>query len=67
MTQGRTLPWTQDTVAENVWGAWQVTYRDVVVLDPSNRALAVFNVTKHNLQRPAARDSLVRILRQAAQ
>jgi hypothetical protein len=67
ITQGRTLPWTQDTTAENVWSSWKVTYRDVVVLDTSNRVFAVFNLTVHNLQRASARDSLVQILREAAQ
>jgi hypothetical protein len=67
MTSGRSLPWLQDTSQQNVWSAWRVTWRDVVVLDPSNRVVAVFNLTDHDLRRPAARDSLLQILRQAAQ
>ena len=67
ITHGRSLPWIQDTPEQGVWSAWRVTFRDVVVLDPSNRAIAVFNLTAHDLQRAAARDSLVQILRQAAQ
>ena len=36
ITAGRDLPWLQDTASANVWGAWNVTYRDVVVLDADN-------------------------------
>lgn len=68
MTSGRSLPWLQDTSQQHVWNSWRVNSLDtVVVLDPSNRVITVFDLGKHNLQRPAARDSLVQILRQAAQ
>jgi hypothetical protein len=67
MTSGRSIPWLQDTSQQHVWNSWRVTFRDVVVLDPSNRVVAVFNLTEHDLQYPAERDSLVQILRRAAQ
>jgi hypothetical protein len=67
MTAGRTLPWLQDTTEQQVWTSWHVTYRDVVVLDARNRAVAVFNLTVHDLHRAAARDSLLQILRAAAE
>ena len=66
-TQGRSLPWLQDTAEQDAWGAWAVTWRDVVILDRTNRAVAVFNLTKHGLERPAARDSLRQLLLQAAE
>jgi hypothetical protein len=67
MTQNRTLPWLQDTALARVWDLWRPTYRDVVVLDAQNRVIAVYNLTAHDLNRPAARDSLLQILEQAAQ
>ena len=34
MCQGRVLPWLQDTAQQDVWGSWQVTWRDVVASTP---------------------------------
>jgi hypothetical protein len=53
VTTGRTLPWLQDTASENVWASWQVTWRDVIVLDAQNHFVAVFNLTTHDLSKPA--------------
>jgi hypothetical protein len=66
MCQGRTLPWLQDTHDQQVWESWQVTWRDVVILDRENRLVAVYNLTEHDLARTAARDSLAALLRAAA-
>jgi hypothetical protein len=49
---GRTLPWMQDTVQQNVWGNWHVTWRDVVVLDKLNQPVLVYNLTVHDLGNP---------------
>ncbi len=49
ITTGRVLPWLQDTAAQDVWQTWQVTYRDVIVLDAKNRPVAVYNVTTNDL------------------
>jgi hypothetical protein len=62
MVQGRTLPWLQDTENGSVWISWHVTWRDVVVLNSENHRVAVFNLTQHDLRRPAAYDSLKTIL-----
>lgn len=53
MTAGRDLPWLQDDAQVDAWGAWEVEYRDLVVLDRENRPVGVFNLTEHNLQVPA--------------
>lgn len=63
---GRLLPWLQDTPAQSVWGAWHVTYRDVVILDRENRVLQVYNLTAHNLGDPASYNELRDILLAAA-
>jgi hypothetical protein len=63
---GRTLPWLQDTPAVNAWGLWNVTFRDVVVLDSENKQVAVYNVTVHNLADPINYEELKAILLAAA-
>jgi hypothetical protein len=49
ITTGRVLPWLQDTAADGVWASWQVTFRDVVVLDTQGYKTAVYNLTVHDL------------------
>jgi hypothetical protein len=66
ITAGRDLPWLQDTVAANVWSAWSVTYRDVVVLDGNNEVFGVFNVTANNLALPTNYDALRQLFLDAA-
>ena len=64
---GRALPWLQDTYEEDVWDLWQVTWRDVVVLDADNRVVFVYNLTVHNLGHPADYAELKAKLLAAAQ
>lgn len=64
---GRTLPWLQDTLSVNVWSKWHVAYRDVILLDEQNQRVAVYNLTEHNLARPAAYDSLKTLLIELSQ
>jgi hypothetical protein len=52
ITEGRVLPWLQDTVIEDVWLDWQVTWRDVVILDRNNVPVDVYNLTVHDLNNP---------------
>jgi hypothetical protein len=46
---GRTIPWLQDVVPQDVWNRWQVNYRDVVVLDEDNVLFGIYNLTVHDL------------------
>jgi hypothetical protein len=64
--QGRELPWLQDTPEQNVWGKWNVKYRDVIILDADNVPVAAFNLTDKNLAYSWHYDALVSILRDAA-
>jgi hypothetical protein len=66
VSAGRTLPWLQDTAAENVWSTWAVAYRDVIVLDTENKPIAVYNLTTHGLGTPANYQELKTILLSAA-
>ncbi len=47
------LPLLQDTPSEEVWDDWDVTFRDVVILNASNEQVGVFNLTTHSLGDPA--------------
>jgi hypothetical protein len=48
-TQGRDLPWLQDTEEQAVWAQWSVSYRDVVLVDPNGKIAGVFNLTLYDL------------------
>jgi hypothetical protein len=67
MTAGRTLPWLQDTLPDNVWTNWGVTYRDFRIIDSQNRLAAVYNLTEHDLANAFNRAALTQLLLQAAQ
>ena len=60
------LPWLQDTVSNSVWQLWNVTYRDVIVLDPRNRSYAIYNLTEHDLGDPQNRAMLKQFFLEAA-
>ena len=49
ITNGQDLPWLQETPTVDVWSAWQIIYRDVVVVGPDNRVVEVFNLTQNDL------------------
>jgi hypothetical protein len=66
MCDGRTLPWLQDTPTAHVWRSWQVTERDVVVLDADNKIIHIYNLTDHNLLAAANYAELRGILLTAA-
>jgi hypothetical protein len=63
---GRTLPLLQDDATAAAWTNWDVTWRDVVILDGENNALGRFNLTEHNLSVQSEYDALLDILRVAA-
>jgi hypothetical protein len=66
VTAGRDLPWLQDSAEQNVWGAWAVQWRDVVVLDRANCSIHVYNLTSHDLANPAHYEALKSVLLAAA-
>ncbi len=66
MTDGRDLPWLQDTIEVGAWSAWAVTYRDVQVLDADNHLVGIYNVTDHDLSIPAEYAGLRALLLSAA-
>src|SRR5687768_10837987 len=60
------IPILQDTLEVGAWGAWNVTYRDVVILDGEGKCLGVYNLTEHNLGLPSDYADLLAFLRLAA-
>jgi hypothetical protein len=63
---GRDLPWLQETQDDHVWQDWDVTYRDVIILDPKTLKVDVYNLTEHNLAETESRNVLKQKLRNAA-
>lgn len=49
MMTGRVLPWMQATEEADVWVTWEVTFRDVILLDPDNHRETAYNLTEHDL------------------
>lgn len=59
---GRDIPWLQETAADDVWGRWNVNYRDVIIVDADNVPVGVYNLTDHDLGVPANYDELKAML-----
>ena len=62
ITDGRDLPWLQDTESADTWNLWGIAYRDVVVLDEDGAVLGVFNLTTRSLSEPDNYDALRELL-----
>jgi hypothetical protein len=66
MVSGRFIPLLQDTAEVDAWTAWQVEYRDVIILDRDNIPVGVFNLTDHDLSMMGEYETLKGILIDAA-
>jgi hypothetical protein len=66
MVAGRVLPLLQDVASVDAWSSWDVTPRDVVVVDPSGRAYAVYNLTLNDLAVPANYQALKQLILDAS-
>lgn len=60
------LAMLQDVEDVNVWEAWAVTYRDVVIVGPDGMKLGVFNLTENNLNDEPVYEELKAMLLEAA-
>ena len=56
------IPVLQDTSEFFVWESWDVTFRDVVILDRSNEKVGEFNLTTDSLSNPANYEALKALL-----
>ena len=61
------LPVLQDTAEEDVWADWDVTFRDVVILDRDNQKVGEFNLTTDSLSNPENYAALKALLIAAAE
>ena len=66
MSDGRDLPWLQDTDAAMVWDTWDVGFRDVILVDEQNEEITRFNVTSSPLSSAANYDALLNLFVDAA-
>jgi hypothetical protein len=66
MTFGRTMPLLQDTTVDPLWQSWAAKYRDVIILDSSNRVAGVFNLTVNDLSVTTNRTRLKELFRTVA-
>lgn len=48
MIEGRILPWTQDIPQVDAWGLWDVTLRDLFILDRNGALITKINLTSFN-------------------
>lgn len=60
------LPLLQDTEEVGAWTAWDVTWRDVVILDDENVPVATVNVTSQDLGTPEGYAALKELLLEVA-
>lgn len=60
------IPWLQDNHGQEVWQEWEVTLRDVVILDPENKFESVYNLTVHDLNLAENRAALIALLKTIA-
>ena len=58
ITEGRDLPWLQNTTEADAWSAWGVEYRDVVVIAPDGTVVGIYNLSENDLADPARVDEL---------
>ena len=62
MTEGRDIPWLQDTESADVWTEWGVLYRDVIVLNGKNEYVAVINLSLDNLENEESYSELLSLI-----
>ena len=67
VVEGRVIPWLQDSIEEDVWRSWDITYRDVLILNADNEPVATYNLTTNDLAVSARYQELADLLRAEAQ
>ena len=71
VTEGRDIPWLQDVDGDDdgvadIWEQWDVTFRDVVILDANSEKVEAYNLTVHDLSDPENYDTLRQMFIHAA-
>ena len=70
-TAGRDIPWLQDEDSDgngisDLWTSWDVTPRDVVILDGANMMVGAYNLTEYDLEETENYNTLRQMLIDAA-
>jgi hypothetical protein len=71
-TNGRDIPWLQDVDtnsngrADAAMDLWNMSFRDVVILDGANRKVGTYNLNQHDLANSANYNALKQMLINAA-
>ena len=61
------LPVIQDVNEVDVWEAWEVTYRDVIILNECGEKMDVYNLTSKSLQTEENYNTLKEMILSVAQ
>ncbi len=64
--EGHDLPWLQDREDEDVWGVWDVRYRDVVILNGQLHPVSTHNLTSNDLAESDNVEALRALIEEAA-
>jgi hypothetical protein len=75
ITEGRDIPWLQDTTFNpfmsyqskipeetDAWTLWDVTYRDVQILDSDGNLRFIYNLSEHDLNQNSSYNELRSIM-----
>jgi hypothetical protein len=55
-TDGRDIPYLQDTMGENVKSDWNATWRELVIVNSCNEVVQVINTSTNSLSLPSNYD-----------
>src|ERR1051325_7025326 len=67
MVEHRTIPLLQDTAAENVWGRWTATWRDLMILKRDKIHVDTYHLTSPDLGDPTYYSALKAKLKAVAE
>ncbi|MCA9729239.1 MAG: hypothetical protein KC729_16245 [Candidatus Eisenbacteria bacterium] len=65
--EGHMIPWLQEVEDTPIWSLWNVTYRDVVILDEHGVVVGIYNLSSHDLGDADNYATLLGMLKDAAQ
>ncbi len=67
MCEDRDLPWLQDDEDTDVWGTWEVEFRDVQILGRDNVHVETYNLSEHDLSEEEEYEGLKALLIEVAE
>lgn len=61
-TSGRDIPLLQEQSGDAIWDDWEVTYRDVIIVDAAGNVAGIYNLTQNSLGNASNYDTLKQML-----